>query len=349
MNQLFLKDLADKTRRGLRGRVEQGLSGGGNSYGYSVVRRLGSDGLPVTGERDIDATEAAVIRQIFCDFADGVSPRAIAQRLNAEGVAGPRGELWRDTAIRSHRSRGTGLINNELYIGRLVWNRLRYVKDPQTGRRVSRLNPADAWIITEVPELRIIDDALWDRVKERQGVIAADPRVQAIKATEFWKKRRQVHLLTGLLCCGACGGGFAAVGKDYVACSAARKLGTCAQRQSFRRADLEAAVLNLLRTRLMQPDAVAAFVTALSKEMNIHRHDETALRSRQEAERALLKRKADGLYDAIAEGLRTPGLQNKLADLEARIVTLDAALDAPAPEPRGPLPGEGCGAFADAR
>ena len=33
MNQLFLKDLADKTRRGLRGRVEAGKSGGGNSYG----------------------------------------------------------------------------------------------------------------------------------------------------------------------------------------------------------------------------------------------------------------------------------------------------------------------------
>jgi hypothetical protein len=28
------------------------------------------------------------------------------------------------------------LLNNELYIGRLVWNRLRYVKDPQTGRAI---------------------------------------------------------------------------------------------------------------------------------------------------------------------------------------------------------------------
>ena len=37
MNALFLKDLADKTRRGLRGRVEAGKSGGGNSYGYDVV------------------------------------------------------------------------------------------------------------------------------------------------------------------------------------------------------------------------------------------------------------------------------------------------------------------------
>ena len=36
MGALYLRDLADKTRRGLRGRVEAGRSGGGNSYGYDV-------------------------------------------------------------------------------------------------------------------------------------------------------------------------------------------------------------------------------------------------------------------------------------------------------------------------
>ncbi|WP_336510185.1 recombinase family protein [Ruegeria lacuscaerulensis] len=140
MNQLFLKDLADKTRRGLRGRVELGRSGGGNSYGYDVVRRLGPDGQPVTGERVINAAEAEIVRRVLQEFTEGHSPKTIARRLNTEGVPGPRGKLWRDTAIRGHRVRGTGLLNNELYIGRLVWNRLRYIKDPETGRRVSRLN-----------------------------------------------------------------------------------------------------------------------------------------------------------------------------------------------------------------
>ncbi|MER8637017.1 recombinase family protein [Mesorhizobium sp. M1365] len=40
MNALFLKDLADKTRRGLRGRVEDGKSGGGLCFGYDVVKRI---------------------------------------------------------------------------------------------------------------------------------------------------------------------------------------------------------------------------------------------------------------------------------------------------------------------
>jgi site-specific DNA recombinase len=39
MNALFLKELAEKTRRGLRGRIEFGKAGGGVSFGYRIVRR----------------------------------------------------------------------------------------------------------------------------------------------------------------------------------------------------------------------------------------------------------------------------------------------------------------------
>jgi hypothetical protein len=73
MGALYLKDLADKTRRGLRGRVEAGKSGGGNSYGYDVVRGVGPDGQPLTGERRINAREAAIVRRVFEDYAAGVS------------------------------------------------------------------------------------------------------------------------------------------------------------------------------------------------------------------------------------------------------------------------------------
>ncbi len=333
MNQLFLKDLAAKTHRGLRGRVEAGRSGGGNSYGYDIVRRLGPDGMPVTGERTINEDEAALIRRIFAEFSDGLSPKAIARKLNGEGILGPSGKPWRDTAIRGHRIRGTGLLNNELYIGRLVWNRLRYIKDPETGRRVSRLNPRDQWIITDVPDMRIVDDALWERVKHRQGEIDATPRVQAIRETRFWEKKRTTHLLTGLLRCGCCGGGFAAVGKDYLACSAARKQDICTQKRSFKRHALEDVVLNLLRDRLMRPEAVAAFVASVSREMNAGRAEESVARARLTSERAKITRRLDGLYDAIADGLRTAGLKTKLEDMEAQLVEVDAKLAEPAPSP----------------
>jgi len=65
MNALFLKDLADKTRRGLRGRVELGRSGGGLCYGYTIVEN------GERGGREILQAEAAVVRRIFADFAAG--------------------------------------------------------------------------------------------------------------------------------------------------------------------------------------------------------------------------------------------------------------------------------------
>jgi site-specific DNA recombinase len=86
MNALFLKDLAAKTRRGQRGRVEAGKIPGGNTYGYRMVRRLKDDGSVTTGEREVDADQAAIVKRIFGEYATGISPRKIAERLNGEGI-----------------------------------------------------------------------------------------------------------------------------------------------------------------------------------------------------------------------------------------------------------------------
>jgi DNA invertase Pin-like site-specific DNA recombinase len=77
MNALFLKDLAAKTRRGQRGRVEAGKIPGGNSYGYRIVRRMQEDGSVTTGEREIDPDQAAVVRRIFQEYVQGLAPRRI--------------------------------------------------------------------------------------------------------------------------------------------------------------------------------------------------------------------------------------------------------------------------------
>jgi hypothetical protein len=136
MAQMYLSDLREKTRRGQLGRARQGKSAGGQAYGYDLV-------ADSRGERRINQTEAENVRHIFRSFADGESPRAIAARLNREGVAGPGGRQWGDTTIRGQVDRGTGILNNALYIGRLDWNRCSYVKDPQTGRRVPRPTPPE--------------------------------------------------------------------------------------------------------------------------------------------------------------------------------------------------------------
>src|ERR1700674_2584110 len=68
MNALFLKDLAAKTHRGLRGRVEKGKSGGGLCYGYDVVKHTDTEGERIRGDRTINEAEANIIRRVFLDF-----------------------------------------------------------------------------------------------------------------------------------------------------------------------------------------------------------------------------------------------------------------------------------------
>jgi site-specific DNA recombinase len=130
------------------------------------VRRL-ENGAVTTGEREINEEEAVVVRGIFRDYAGGASPKQIAKALNQEGIPGPQGALWSPSTIHGNPKRGIGILHNELYVGRLVWNRQRFLKDPDTGRRIARTNPQSEWITKDVPELRILGDELWQAVRNR--------------------------------------------------------------------------------------------------------------------------------------------------------------------------------------
>ena len=202
MNALFIKDLAAKTHRGLQGRVEEGRSGGGLCYGYDVVREHDARGEPVRGGRTINENEATIVRRILTAYANGRSPRQIAIELNAEGIHGPAAGEWGPSTINGNSARGTGILNNELYIGKLVWNRLRYIKDPDTGRRISKFNDPSEWVIQDVPALRIISPELWDLVKTRQLLIKRDTRPDVSAEKPFWERRRPRFLLSGLAKCG---------------------------------------------------------------------------------------------------------------------------------------------------
>lgn len=174
-----------------------------------MLKRNDAAGGPIRGERRINEPEALIVRRIFREFAVGKSPRAVAIDLNREGLPGPFGRAWGDTTIRGHASRGNGILNNELYIGRLVWNRQRFIKDPSTGKRVSRRNPEDDWIRTEVPELCIVEDTLWQAVKARQAELAkvftaTTIGVREARAKRLNATRRPAFLLSGLLICGHC-------------------------------------------------------------------------------------------------------------------------------------------------
>ena len=76
---------------------------------------------------------------------------------------------------------------NPLYGGQLVWNRTRFIKDPDTGKRVSRVNPVSEWQCADAPHLAIVDAGIVAAVKTRNGEIVKAPAWRA--ATFSWAKR----------------------------------------------------------------------------------------------------------------------------------------------------------------
>ncbi|EGP58053.1 putative DNA recombinase [Agrobacterium tumefaciens F2] len=121
-------------------------------FGYRYSGACNADGQRIFGFQIVDPVASDVIRRIFSMYAEGMAPTKIAALLNAEGVAGPRGSIWRDAAIRGNRARGTGILNNSAYIG-----------------ACKRAGDHDYHYVSA---LRIVSDELWDRVKDRQDAAA---------------------------------------------------------------------------------------------------------------------------------------------------------------------------------
>jgi Recombinase len=123
----------------------------------------------------------------------------IAHRLNAEGVKPPRVRGWAPSGIRE-------MLYRPLYRGEVVWNRSQ--KIVKGGTKKQRKRDESEWLTLPAPDLRIISDDLWHRVKERlqrRGAIYA--RTASGRLVSRPRHRDEsAYLLTGFARCGVCGG-----------------------------------------------------------------------------------------------------------------------------------------------
>ena len=332
MNALFLKDLAQKTHRGLAGRVRSGKSGGGKAYGYDVVRELDEAGDPIRGNLTIDEAEANIVRRIYLDYINGKSPRSIAFALNKEVVPGPTGKGWTASTIIGNRKRGTGILNNQLYVGKRVWNRLCYRRDPNSRKRVSQLNPQENWLIADAPELRIMEDGLFHEVQALQQTRSRNTRPDKGAAPD-WRHRRPKHLFSGLIKCASCGGGMSLVSRVYYGCAASRNKGTCYNRLTLRVDRLEDAVLHGLQDRLLTPELTDVFVREYTDEVNRVRAEANASHDEANRRRTSLHAQIDNLVDSVAAGRASPALLDRLEEHEAELGRIKAELAASPPDP----------------
>ena len=198
-------------------------------------------------------------------------------------------------------------------------------KDPSTGKRVARPNPRPQWEIVEVPELRIVADDLWDRVRQRQAelsfVVRRDEAGNALN-----RAHRRKFLLSGLLVCGCCGGGYTIVAAERYGCAKRRSAGLCGNDRTIMRHELETRVLGGLKERLMAPELVEAFIAefnaTLATEAGTRRQETVQAQARLVA----TERKIASILKAVEDGLYNPSMKQRLTALEAEKTELQKQL-----------------------
>lgn len=315
--QMFLAGLKEKTRRGLAGVVRDGRSAGGRAYGYAPV-----PGKP--GELTIVPEEAAIVRRIFEEFATGCSTRDITARLNAEGIASPRGSLWRASILTGNRARNYGILLNDLYHGERVWNRVHMVRNPDTGKRISRTNPESEWQRQPVPHLRIVSERVWTAVQNRLN----DNRWQG-----KGRGKKPKRPLAGLLTCAHCNSTITirarrASGAVYAACTGATETHICDHKEAVRMDQIETGILDRLAGLLRDPGYLRAYLEAYHQERQ--RLARNTVRDRDQLERTAARaraamERAEKLYiDGIADG---PEALARLRTLKAALVRAEADLN----------------------
>jgi site-specific DNA recombinase len=205
----------------------------------------------------------------------------------------------------------------------------RSVKDPKTGRRVTRANLENEWTVVEVPTLRILDDELFDKVRSRR-LEAGTPASR--------RRPKSQRLLSGLLRCGNCGSGMALCGSDRsgprILCSRHRESGACENGSKYYIERIERLVLDRLKTQIgnrkLMDEYVEAYVAerrALSANarrdsLKLHAKIETCQRSIERMISAI----EDGTLEAAEVASRLTAQRAEKARLQHELSSADSVI-----------------------
>lgn len=321
LGSIFLKNLVEKTLRGMEAAVLAGRFAGGRAYGYKRMVRLNANGEVQPGLLEIDEAQAEVVGRIFAWFAAGVSAIQIATRLNHKGVPGPRGGELNASTIRGDPAKLVGILNNPLYVGRLVWGRREWRRNPDSEKRERRyrLRDQSEWVEVAVPDLRIIDDTLFDAARSE-----IERRKRPATASSSVGSKRAKHLLSGLIRCSCCGANYTISGKDYYRCAGQKERGTCGNRVSVRKEPLEAATLAVLQEHLRTEKHVRLFIEEFEHEMQRLGHQDAGMVHAAQHRLKQVTTELDNLYQNLLAGIASPVLRAMIAEREAEKERLEA-------------------------
>jgi site-specific DNA recombinase len=249
----------------------------------------------------------------------------IVERLNREGIIGPRERRWAIGSVRR-------ILQNERYRGKQIWGQQKWERKPGTSRKVARMVPREQWHVHERADLRIISDALWDRVQAVRTEIRRSVTPKRNLARGRDARFHSPHLFSGFMKCGVCGGAITSVsggkGSPRFGCARSWRNGVsaCPNRLTIRAKIAEPQLLAKLQRELLQPQTLS-YVTrqvqdALSQALTAGPERAPLVRNRLNEER----RKCQRLVSAIEGGADVVSVVEALREREAIIQRLEGEL-----------------------
>ncbi|WP_166304210.1 recombinase family protein [Bradyrhizobium sp. 2S1] len=323
-NEDFIRKLAGRVKSGHDELTREGKIAGGKCYGYSAV-----PGQP--GVRVINETEAAIVRRIFTEYASGSTPRQIVKALKSDGIPSPTGAaVWNYQGIcgSDGGSTGMGMLHREIYRGKIVRNRIRYVKNPDDGRRLARRADPDDLLMVDAPQLRIISDELWEAAHAVRKARKKKMNPGGCKPAPTLARKQGI--LAGLIRCATCSGNMVLVSSTRggrVACSNATHRQSCAHAKSYAIDAITAEVMGKVKEELTNPEFLKRRHRARTLELAKAEREENEERVQAQRDLDRLKLQISRLVDALGDGdLPAAEIKAKMKAKEAERVAIEERL-----------------------
>src|SRR5258708_15707455 len=333
--ELEREKASQRSRDALERKAAKGYNAGGACYGYDNVQvhAKGVNGEQVKSHTDyrVNEEQAEAIRGIFRAYADGHGHTTIAKALNGNGSeCGPKGKR------RSTLRRDLDAVRERYFNGRTPPSSLRgkrgtgswapsAVREILYRERYAGKVPF-AGSVADRRDLRIVDDALWQRAQQR---------LKDVKATyirdggQWWgRPSTEKYLLTGMGRCTCCGKSLAVIGGwngsppqrrrvHFYGCSYFHTRGRtiCTNDHRARMESLDGAVLQAIEQQVLKPEAIAYTIEESARiiEQELRKNPD---KPRQlEAEARKMRKELDHFMRLIAEG-RAP--ESVLAEIRRR-------------------------------
>ncbi len=331
---LSLQTMADEMERekarqrtydAMQRKARVGHVTGGRCFGYDNVEIRDETGRRVRVERRINDTEAAVVRQIFERSARGEGIVTVAKQLNAAGEGAPRAQQGRPCAWCSSSVRE--ILHRELYHGVIVWNRTRKRNPWGQSRRSTK--PTEEWIRVDAPELRIVDEPLWQAVQARLETA----RQSYLRGTngQLWGRPAEgfesKYLLTGLIRCAVCGGSVYVKSRShgrrrafFYGCTSYHLRGraVCANGIEVAMEPTNRLVLDAFESDILRPEHVERVIRGVVARLRPSVEDRESRRAALRAELIMVERELERLTAAITAGGELAPLVTALKARETR-------------------------------